>query len=120
MGNLKRKTRKNKVQMVAQLKTKAEFDQCHADAGDKLVVVDFTATWCPPCQMIAPKFAALAEELGDEVVMCKVDVDENAETAEACGISCMPTFQYYKDGKKVDELQGASEDELRKKVTAHK
>ena len=78
--------------MVAQLKTKAEFDQCLADAGDKLVVVDFTATWCPPCQMIGPKFVALAEELGDAVVMVKVDVDENGETSEACGITCMPTF----------------------------
>merc|ERR1712124_206587 len=95
---------------VKQLATKAEFDTELSDAGSKLVVVDFTASWCPPCQRIKPIFEAMATEHAD-VVFVKVDVDENAETAEACGISCMPTFQYYKDGKKVDELQGASEDE---------
>ena len=65
---------------------------------DKLVVVDFTATWCPPCQAIAPKFAEHAEEVKAYAVLVKVDVDDNAETAEACEISCMPTFQFYKNG----------------------
>merc|ERR1712230_83825 len=80
---------------VEQLADKAAFDQCLADAGDKLVVVDFTATWCGPCQRIAPVFAKLAEEMPD-VVFVKVDVDENDETASACGIQSMPTFQFYK------------------------
>ena len=95
--------------MVKELKTKAEFDE--ELKGDKLVVVDFTATWCPPCQAIKPKFHALAEsEQG--AVFVAVDVDENAETAEACGISCMPTFQFYKGGEKVREMQGANYDGL--------
>ena len=102
--------------MVKQLATKAEFDDCLANAGEKLVVVDFTATWCPPCQMIAPKFEAKAEELGDAVVMVKVDVDENGETSEACGITCMPTFQFYKNKEKKDEMQGANWDGLVAKI----
>ena len=106
--------------MVKQLATKAEFDACHAEAGDKLVVVDFTATWCPPCQMIGPKFVALADELGDAIVAVKVDVDENAETSEACGITCMPTFQFYKGGNKIDEMQGANYDGLVEKINALK
>ena len=69
--------------------TKADFDKCLADAGDKLVVVDFTATWCGPCQHIAPVVVQLAEEMPDVVF---IKVDENDETAEACGISSMPTF----------------------------
>ena len=47
------------------LETKADFDAALKDAGDKLVVVDFTASWCGPCQMIAPKFAAMAEEFSN-------------------------------------------------------
>merc|ERR1719498_1763710 len=95
--------------MVQELATKAEFDEVLK--VDKLVIVDFTATWCPPCQMIKPKFHELAEKTED-VVFVAVDVDANGETAEACGISCMPTFQYYKGGNKVDELQGANYDKL--------
>merc|ERR1711924_291283 len=83
--------------MGKQLKTKAEFDAELAAAGGKLVVVDFTATWCGPCQMIAPLFGELSEKNPD-VVFVKVDVDENQETAAACGINCMPTFQFYKNG----------------------
>ena len=68
---------------VAQLADKAAFDAALAAAGDKLVVVDFTATWCGPCQRIAPLFAQLAEENPD-VVFVKVDVDENSEVSQAC------------------------------------
>ena len=67
---------------VAQLADKAAFDAALAAAGDKLVVVDFTATWCGPCQRIAPLFAQLAEENPD-VVFVKVDVDENSEVSQA-------------------------------------
>ena len=102
--------------MVQQLETKGDFDATISSAGDTLVVVDFTATWCPPCQMIAPKFAELAETLGDSAILVKVDVDANAETAEACGISCMPTFQFYKGGNKVHEMQGANYDGLVAKI----
>ena len=104
---------------VKQLKTKAEFDAELAAAGGKLVVVDFTATWCGPCQMIAPLFGELSEKNPD-VVFVKVDVDENQETAAACGINCMPTFQFYKNGAKTFEMQGADPNQLTAKVAALK
>merc|ERR1711977_489505 len=62
---------------VKVLETKEDFDSCLADAGDKLAVVDFTATWCPPCKRIAPVFAAMGEELAAVAVLAKVDVDAN-------------------------------------------
>merc|ERR1711924_510893 len=102
---------------VEMLKTKVDFDA--AVAGDKLVVVDFTASWCGPCQRIAPIFAKLAEEMPD-VVFVKVDVDENEETATACGIQAMPTFQFYKKSSKIHEFSGASEDKIRAAIAAHK
>ena len=104
---------------VAMLATKADFDKCLTDAGDKLVVVDFTATWCGPCQRIAPVFAKLAEEMPD-IVFVKVDVDENEETAGACGIQAMPTFQFYKTGAKAHEFSGASEEKIREAIEKFK
>merc|ERR1712167_314548 len=91
---------------VKQLATLEAFDAALKDAGDKLVVVDFTATWCGPCQRIAPVFVKLAEEM-PEIVFIKVDVDENEEVAAKCNIQCMPTFQFYKNGDKVHEFSGA-------------
>jgi len=104
---------------VAQLADKAAYDKALADAGDKLVVVDFTASWCGPCQRIAPIFVKLAEEMPD-VVFVKVDVDENEQVAQACGIQAMPTFQFYKKGEKVHEFSGASEDKIKEAIAAHK
>merc|ERR1719265_1622258 len=101
------------------LATKAEFDKALADAGAQLVVVDFTASWCGPCQRIAPVFAKLADEMPD-VKFVKVDVDENEETAAACGIQAMPTFQFYKGGAKIHEFSGASEASIREAIAAHK
>merc|ERR1711959_730941 len=110
MGNF----HNTKKQMVKVLATKAEFDEALKD--EKLVVVDFTASWCPPCQMIAPKFAEHAETVAEYAVLVKVDVDENSETSQACGISCMPTFQFYKSGAKVHEIQGADFEGLKAKI----
>ncbi|CAD7968305.1 unnamed protein product [Amoebophrya sp. A25] len=95
--------------MVKQVATKDEFDATLKD--NKLVVVDFTATWCGPCQQIAPKFAELAEKYSD-VTFIKVDVDDNGDTAEACDVQCMPTFQFFKEGSQVHKIEGASVDKL--------
>ena len=105
--------------MPKQVATKAEFDAILADNSDKLVVVDFTATWCGPCQMIAPAYKKMSEEYTD-CVFIKVDVDENEETAGACGIQAMPTFQFYKSGSKVHEFSGASEDKIKQAIAEHK
>ena len=102
---------------VEYLKTKADYD--NALKADKLVVIDFTASWCPPCKMIAPKFEALAEEHTD-CNLHKVDVDENGEASQAAGIQCMPTFKFYKGGQEVDKLEGASEEKLKELIAKHK
>jgi thioredoxin 1 len=104
--------------MVKVIATKAEFDEV-LKSNTKLVAVDFTASWCGPCQRIGPKFVAMAAEY-DDVVFIKVDVDENAETAEFCGIEAMPTFQFFKGSVKVDELVGASEQALKDKIESNK
>merc|ERR1712141_207280 len=90
------------ITMVQQIATKDDFDAFLK--ANKKVAVDFTAVWCGPCRMIGPKFEAFAEH-GDfkgVIAFIKVDVDENGETAEAQGISAMPTFKFYLDGEKVE------------------
>ncbi|XP_070541285.1 thioredoxin-like [Ptychodera flava] len=105
--------------MATVVETKDAFDAELKNAGSKLVVVDFTAAWCGPCQFIAPKYKALAEEMTD-VVFLKVDVDENSETAQSCNISSMPTFVFFKNGKELERFSGASEEKLRATIAKNK
>ncbi|KAG8595253.1 hypothetical protein GDO81_001468 [Engystomops pustulosus] len=97
--------------MVQYVETEDEFRAILESGGDKLIVVDFTATWCGPCQRIAPFYESLATKYPG-ILLYKVDVDEAAEISAQCGIRAMPTFQFYKFGKKVDELCGADQDKL--------
>uniref|UniRef100_A0A6Q2YBK2 Thioredoxin n=1 Tax=Esox lucius TaxID=8010 RepID=A0A6Q2YBK2_ESOLU len=96
---------------------KEGFLKALENAGDKLVVVDFTATWCGPCKNIAPFFKELSEKPENQnVVFLKVDVDDAADVAQHCEIKCMPTFHFYKQGKKVHDFSGANQDTLAEKI----
>lgn len=79
------------------------------------VVVDFTAAWCPPCKKIAPVFKKLQLEYPD-IKFYKVDVDENGETAADEGISAMPTFKFFLNGKPHSTMTGAAEGALKEKL----
>lgn len=94
---------------VVQIVDLAEFKEF---IKDSLAVIDFYATWCGPCKVISPKFVAFATEF-PAVKFGKVDVDEASDVSEECSISAMPTFQFYKNGVKVEEVKGASESKLR-------
>ncbi|ORZ05778.1 PITH domain-domain-containing protein [Absidia repens] len=83
--------------------------------SDKLVVIDFYATWCGPCKMISPFVAQLASRYR-HVQFAKLDVDKVADVAAQCKVSSMPTFQFYKGGKKVAEMKGANPTQLEQNV----
>ena len=76
-------------------------------AGDKPLVVDFWATWCGPCRMVAPIIEQLAAEYDGQIVVGKCDVEENDDLAAEFGIRNIPTILFFKNGEVVDKLIGA-------------
>lgn len=89
-----------------------------ANDSKKLLVVDFTASWCGPCRFIAPILAELAKKL-PQVMFVKVDVDELKEVARDWAIEAMPTFIFLREGKIVDKVVGAKKDELQQTIAKH-
>lgn len=71
-----------------------------------LALVDFSATWCGPCQMLAPVFDELADEMGSEVNFYSVDVDANSQLAEQYNIMSVPSILLFKNGEKAAQTVG--------------
>nr|AQY45784.1 TrxRFP1 thioredoxin biosensor [synthetic construct] len=97
--------------MVKQIESKTAFQEALDAAGDKLVVVDFSATWCGPCKMIKPFFHSLSEKYSN-VIFLEVDVDDSQDVASESEVKSMPTFQFFKKGQKVGEFSGANKEKL--------
>ncbi|MFF2805945.1 thioredoxin [Streptomyces sp. RGM 3693] len=74
--------------------------------SDKPVLVDFWATWCGPCRQVAPSLEAIAAE-HDEIVIAKLNTDENPATTAKYGVMSIPTMNVYKDGEVVKTIVGA-------------
>ena len=76
------------------------------NSGNPLVV-DFWATWCGPCRMVAPIIAKLAEKYDGRITVGKCDVEDNEELAAEFGIRNIPTILFFKNGEIVDKIVGA-------------
>ncbi|UZJ54189.1 hypothetical protein CBS101457_003509 [Exobasidium rhododendri] len=88
--------------------------------GDKVAAIDFWATWCGPCKMISPmfeKFAAAAP--ADKIAFYKVDVDEQDQISQEVGVKAMPTFVFFKNGEKLNEVVGAIPQQLQVAIKNH-
>ena len=79
-----------------------EFEEVIANGK---VLVDFFATWCGPCRMLAPVLEELSEEV-DDITIVKVDVDQDGALAQRFGIMAVPTMIYFENGQVVKQLQG--------------
>ena len=85
--------------------TKFNFEDEVLNA-DMPVLLDFWATWCGPCRMVAPELELLAKEMGDNLKVGKVNVDDEMELATNYGISVIPTMILIKDKKEVKRTSG--------------
>lgn len=91
---------------MAEIKlTKQNFEN-EVIKSDKPVLVDFWATWCGPCRMIAPVISKIAEETDGRFKVGKVNVDEESELASMFRIMSIPTLMVFKDGKPVNTVVG--------------
>ncbi|KAK0549814.1 hypothetical protein OC846_000281 [Tilletia horrida] len=98
---------------VTALNTYEEFESYIKQ--NKVVLIDFWATWCGPCRMISPIFEKLSEQHGN-VKFAKIDVDAN-DAGSKLGIRAMPTFLLFVDGEKVGEVVGANPPQLNNLVS---
>ncbi|CAN6454777.1 unnamed protein product [Victoria cruziana] len=95
---------------------RSHFDS--VNGSNKLLVVDFSASWCGPCRFIEPAVHELARRFTN-VSFVKIDVDELRSVASELGIQAMPTFLLFKGGNQVDSVVGAKKDELERKIQSH-
>jgi thioredoxin len=100
---------------MQEIKSLSQFNKLKANP---LLIIDFYAVWCGPCKVISPAFDRLAQphESSTSIIFAKVDVDKAKDVAQACGITAMPTFQFFKEGRKVDEVKGADPQQLTTKI----
>ncbi len=90
--------------ITAQYVQESEFDQLLAN--EKLVVADYTATWCGPCRLISPLIDRLATEYAGRATVVKIDIDKNKDNAKKYGIRSIPAVLMFKDGELVENLVG--------------
>ncbi len=95
------------------------FDE-QVTQSDGPILVDFWASWCGPCKVIAPRLEELAEEMKGQAHVAKIDVDQNGDLANRFGIRSIPTLMVFKEGKVVDQLIGAApKEQIRRMLEKH-
>lgn len=106
---------------VVDIDSEASFDSTISSAGSNLVVVDYSTTWCGPCKVIAPKFDELSDKYPDAVFL-KVIGDATPTASQLMkreGVRSVPSFHYFKNGEKVDVVNGANADAIEAAITKH-
>lgn len=101
---------------VVKIRTEDEFDELLIDNEDKLIVVDFYASWCGPCKRIEPTIEEFAKKYDPKLLIIKVNVDDFDELTHEYEVKAMPTFKFIQKQKVVSTLVGSNEKELETKI----
>lgn len=99
--------------MVSELTVASEFDT--AIKSDKLVIVDFFATWCGPCNMIAPVIEKFSDQYSN-AEFYKLDVDRLPNVAQQHKVTSMPTLIFYKRGEEISRVVGANPNTIKETI----
>ncbi|MBP5247155.1 MAG: thioredoxin [Fibrobacter sp.] len=91
---------------MSEVKLTKENFESEVMQSDKPVLIDFWASWCGPCRMLSPVISEIAEECGDKVKVCKVNVDEEEELAAQFQVSSIPMLVVMKNGKVTNSSVG--------------
>ncbi|KAK9734181.1 hypothetical protein RND81_04G120900 [Saponaria officinalis] len=104
---------------VSLIATKEAWEQKLSEASreSKIVLANFSASWCGPCKMIAPYYCELSEQY-PSLTFLTVDVDEVTDLSTSYEIKATPTFFFLKDGQEIDRLVGSNKAELAAKISA--
>jgi thiol-disulfide isomerase/thioredoxin len=109
--------------VVTQVVAEDELQNAIANgvSNNKLVVIDWFANWCGPCQRMKPHFLQLSEDptIKDKAIFLTVDCDSLSDASVAAGVSSLPTFHLIKGDKMVDSLIGADPNKLKQMVLKH-
>lgn len=112
--------KENRKSKVHHIHSEEDFEEQVKNAGDKLVVVDFYATWCGPCNNISPHLDNFADTYESQVLILKINVDEQGELATRFKVFSMPTFIFFKNGQILGQYSDASpvrmEDTIKKLI----
>eukprot|EP00622_Pseudochattonella_farcimen_P003451 FR738634.1.p2 GENE.FR738634.1~~FR738634.1.p2 ORF type:complete len:124 (+),score=9.71 FR738634.1:33-374(+) len=106
---------------VAEVSSESDFDKAISGAGDSLVVIDFSTTWCGPCKVMEPKFVAMSDEFTGAVFL-KVIGDSSPDASKLMkreGVRSVPAFHFWKNGEKLDMVNGANVDALQGAITKY-
>mmetsp|Transcript_10449 Transcript_10449/g.24851 ORF Transcript_10449/g.24851 Transcript_10449/m.24851 type:complete len:149 (-) Transcript_10449:301-747(-) len=109
------------LKAVVDIDGEAAFDKTISNSGGSLVVVDYSTTWCGPCKVIAPKFEEFSDKYPDAVFL-KVVGDASPDASKLMkreGVRSVPSFHYFKDGEKVDVVNGANAEAIEASITKH-
>eukprot|EP01039_Chlorochromonas_danica_P006593 gene6592-7286_t len=115
-------TLKNKISDAPLCLAVQGFDKIIQEAGEKVVVVDYSTTWCGPCKMVYPKYVELSNQYPD-VIFLKCVGDSRPELNDLMkreGIRAVPTFHIWKKGEKFDVINGARIEEVEAAIKALK